>query len=92
MTLSYVIDRYLSWVEGYENLWDEERKAREDEQTNFGPLLQEMNQKLRVLVDSIFEPNYKHRRKNWMSLILPMSAREWKEKRRTTKRRMPFPI
>lgn len=53
-TLSYVISRYLIYAEAYECLWDDERKAREDEQTNFGPLLEEMNQKVQNLLDETF--------------------------------------
>ncbi len=57
--LTLVIDRYLNWVEGYETKWDEERKRREDEQTNFGPLLQEMNEKINDLLVKVFEPKCK---------------------------------
>ena len=57
--MTLVIDRYLNWVEGYETKWDEERKRREDEQTNFGPLLQEMNQKINDLLVEVFGPKCK---------------------------------
>ncbi|CAB9514278.1 JmjC domain, hydroxylase [Seminavis robusta] len=50
-----VVHRYLSWVDGYENLWDEERRKREDEQCQFGIHLDTLNQQLRMLVDNMFD-------------------------------------
>ena len=73
--LASVIDRYLTWVEGYETKWDASRKAREDEQSNFGPLLYEMDQKLQDLVDRIFGPKGK-----LLQDRETMSTRETKEK------------
>ena len=56
-SLANVIDKYLIWCEGYETLWDEPRKQREEEQTNYGALLQKMNHKIRNLIDGIFTIN-----------------------------------
>ena len=54
---STFLDHYFGWIEGYESSWSPERKHREDEQTNFGFYLNQMNQQLRALVDRIFDPD-----------------------------------
>ncbi|CAB9514273.1 HSPB1-associated protein 1 [Seminavis robusta] len=57
--LSCVIEKYLIAVEGYESLWDDDRKARENEQTNFGQYYDAMENKLKSLLDRIFtDPDY----------------------------------
>ena len=80
--LALVIDRYLNWVEGYETKWDARRKAREDEQTNFGPLLYEMDQQLQDLFDRTFGRKGKMPQDR-ETLDATMSTREIKEKHET---------
>jgi len=53
--LSDLTDIYLAWADSYENLWDEERRAREDERTNYGTHLQTMTSQLRDTLFSAFE-------------------------------------
>ena len=53
-SLSQVTKAYLVTVEGYETLWEEERKAREDQQTEFGKHLETLNHNMRQVIDSIF--------------------------------------
>lgn len=50
-----VLQQYLTWAEGYEVLWDEERKRKEDEQTNYGYYLGIMNEQVKELLFSVFE-------------------------------------
>lgn len=54
--LQTMVDEYLGWVVGYEVSWSEERKVREDEQTNFGVTLRRMNQQLQTLVEKLLTP------------------------------------
>jgi oxalate decarboxylase/phosphoglucose isomerase-like protein (cupin superfamily) len=57
--LSHVIQKYLTWVEGYETVWDADRKAREDQQTNFGNFIQELDNHIKSILDTIFtDPEY----------------------------------
>jgi len=60
-TLGTVIEEYLGWCEGYESTWSEERKAREDEQTNFGKHLTTMNTKIQQLIDEILDDEHQAR-------------------------------
>jgi hypothetical protein len=46
---------YLAWAGCYENLWDDERKAREDERTNYGFYLKQMNLQVKDMLFSVFE-------------------------------------
>jgi len=46
---------YLAWADCYENLWDDERKAREDERTNYGFYLKQMNLQMKDVLFSVFE-------------------------------------
>jgi len=45
------IDIYLAWADSYENLWDADRRAAEDERTNYGRHLHTMDEQLR---DALF--------------------------------------
>ena len=56
-TLGTIIEEYLAWAEGYETVWSPERKAREDEQCNFGFYLNQMNLKLQQLLVTILDEN-----------------------------------
>lgn len=53
--LSDLTDIYLAWADSYENLWDNERRAREDERTNYGKHLQTMTRQLRDTLFSAFD-------------------------------------
>jgi len=52
--LSQVIHRYLAWAESYEQLWDADRKAREDAQTSYGAHLQALNDQIKALITKSF--------------------------------------
>ncbi|CAB9519225.1 JmjC domain, hydroxylase [Seminavis robusta] len=53
-TLGAVIDEYLAWAEGYERTWSPARRAREDEQTNFGVYFSQMNDEIHQLIEELF--------------------------------------
>jgi hypothetical protein len=54
-SLSYIIRRYLAWADSYENLWDDDRRKREDERTNFGLYLKQMDEQLKDMIFSVFD-------------------------------------
>ena len=53
--LAKLAEVYLAWADCYENLWDDERKAREDERTNYGFYLKQMNLQVKDMLFSVFE-------------------------------------
>jgi len=55
--LVLIVEEYMAWATGYESTWSPERRVREDQQTNFGYYLQEMNEQLRTLVDNLLGSN-----------------------------------
>jgi Cupin-like domain len=69
-TLGAVIDEYLAWTEGYEVSWSPERKARENEQSNFGFFLNQMNQQVHELVDAMMDENRASRKGPKMQELL----------------------
>lgn len=60
-TLGTIMEEYLAWCEGWETTWTEERKARENEQTNFGVYFKQMNDGIQELLDRVLDPNHKSR-------------------------------
>jgi len=53
--LTLLIELYLVWADSYENQWDDQRKAREDERTNYGYYLNQMNQQMKDMLFSVFD-------------------------------------
>ena len=53
--LAYSIEKYLAWADSYENLWDDDRRAVEDERTNYGHYLARMNEQLRDTLFSAYD-------------------------------------
>jgi Cupin-like domain len=56
-TLERLTSEYLAWTEGYEVMWSPERKAREDEQSDFGDLLDQMNRQMYEMLDNLLDEN-----------------------------------
>jgi len=54
-SLGLLFSRYLAWADSYENLWDDERKIREDQKTNYGFYLQAMNEAVRDAPFSVYD-------------------------------------
>jgi hypothetical protein len=53
--ISNLFQTYLTFAYSYENLWDDERKVREDIRTGYGPFLRILNDQVRDLLLSTFE-------------------------------------
>ncbi|CAB9519324.1 JmjC domain, hydroxylase [Seminavis robusta] len=62
--LSQIICIYLMWTESYEILWDEDRKAREDTQTNYGGHLERLHKDVTELIESVFGTDEQGGKKN----------------------------
>ena len=53
--LDFVYDRFMTWTNTYENLWDENRRTFVDERTNYGVYLGEMNAQLRDVFIGVYD-------------------------------------
>jgi len=55
---SHIISVYLSWAESYEILWSDERRRREDKETNYGHYLKNMTEQIKILCFETFDDDH----------------------------------